>query len=141
MRDGGAGGRRALAADHLGAAAPDVVHDDRHVAARTVEMRLDHLQRECGRDTGIESVAALFQRGHPDRGRDPVGRGHDAESAFDFRPCRERVGIDVAHGIPGVRGGEAGALDHSQGGLPTGAGQRRPPISVIMPVPPPHWAG
>jgi len=96
MADGGARGRRPLAADHLGAAAPDIVHDDRHVAARPVQMRLDHLQREGGGNPGVKGVAALFQRGHPDGGGDPVGGGHDPESALDFGTGRERVGIDVA---------------------------------------------
>ena len=100
MRDGGARRRGALAADHLGAAALDVVHDDRHVAAGTVQMRLDHLQREGGGDAGVEGVAALFQNSHADRGGDPVGRGHDAEGALDFRPGGERIGIDFAHGNP-----------------------------------------
>ena len=97
MRDGGAGRRRALAADHFRLAAPHVMDDDRHVAARTVEMRLDHLERERGCDRGIEGVAAFFQCRHADRGRDPMRRGDDAEGAFDFRTGRERVGIDDAH--------------------------------------------
>ena len=102
VRDGGACRRRALAADHLGAAALGVVHDDRHVAAGTVQMRLHHLQREGGGDAGVEGVAAFFQHAHADRGGDPVGRGHDAEGAFDFRPGGERIGIDVAHGNPSL---------------------------------------
>ena len=61
MRDGRARRRRTLAADHLGAAALDVMHDDRNVAAGTVQMRLDHLQREGGGDAGVERIAALFQ--------------------------------------------------------------------------------
>ncbi len=97
MRDGGAGRRHALAADHFRLAAPHVVENDRHVAARPVEMRLDHLQRERGRDRGVEGVAAAFQNAHADRRRDPVGRGHDAERAFDLRPRGEGIGIDVGH--------------------------------------------
>ena len=100
MRDGGAGRRRALAADHLGAAALHVMDDDRHVAARAVQMRLDHLQREGGGDAGVEGVAAALQHRHADRGGDPVGRGDDAEGAVDLGPRGERIGIDVAHGNP-----------------------------------------
>jgi hypothetical protein len=96
MRNGRFCRRRALATDHLGAAAFGVMHDDRHIAAGTVQMRLDHLQREGGGDAGVERIAALFQRGHPDRGSDPVGRGDDPERAFDFRPCGEWIGIDLA---------------------------------------------
>ena len=98
MRDGRALRCRTLAANHLGAASFGVVHDDRHVAARAVQMRLDHLQGEGGGDAGIEGVAAFFENAHPDRGGDPVRRGDDAESAFDFRPRGERIGIDIAHG-------------------------------------------
>ena len=97
MRDGGGGRRRSLTADHLRLAAPHVVNNDRHVAARTVEMRLDHLQRERRRHRRIEGVAALLQRRHADGGRDPMRRSDDAEGAFDLGPRRERVGIDVGH--------------------------------------------
>jgi hypothetical protein len=99
MRDGRRGGRGALAADDLGFALLDVVDDDRNVAARPVEVRLQHLQREGGGDRGVEGVAAALQGSHPDAGRDPVRRGDDAERALDLRAGRERVGIDVAcHG-------------------------------------------
>ena len=97
MRDGGLGRRRTLAADHLGLAGAHVVEDDRHVAARTIEMRLDHLQREGGGDGGIEGIAAFLQRRHADRGGDPVGRGDHAEGPFDLGPGGERVGIDILH--------------------------------------------
>ena len=90
-------GAGALAADHLGPAAPRVVDDHRHVAARPVQMRLDHLQREGGRDAGVEGVAAALQHRHADRGRDPVRRGDDAEGAVDFRTGGEAARIDEAH--------------------------------------------
>ena len=44
VRDGRSLGRRPLPADHLDLALAHVVHDHRHVAARPVEMRFDHLQ-------------------------------------------------------------------------------------------------
>ena len=98
--------RRALAANHFGAAALNVVHDDGHVAARPVEVRLDHLQRESGCNRGIEGITALFQRRHTDRGGDPVGGGDDAERAFDLGPRGKGIGIDVAHkGTPPLHGG------------------------------------
>ena len=93
--DGGAGRRGALPADHLRLALAHVIENDRHVAARPVEMRLDHLQREGGGDRGVEGVAALFQRRHADGGGDPVRRGDDAEGAFDFGARGERIGIDL----------------------------------------------
>jgi hypothetical protein len=97
-------------------------------------MRLHHLQREGGRNTGVERVAAFFQDAHADRGGDPVRRGDDAESAFDFRAGGERIGIDVAHGNPmrcWYRG--ALALDHSSGWMPTAGMPRIAPIFVIIP--------
>ena len=104
MRDGGGGRRRALAADHLDLALAHVVDDDRNVAARAVEMRLDHLQREGGGDRGVEGIAALLQGRHADRGGDPMGRGDDAERAVDLGPRGERIGIDVFHlGLPAGR--------------------------------------
>src|SRR5262249_36999740 len=71
--------------------------NDRHVAAGPVEMRLDHLQREGGRDRGVEGVAALFQHRHTDGGADPVGRGDHPQRALDLPPRGERIGIDVFH--------------------------------------------
>ncbi|MHC2699167.1 hypothetical protein ACVMHZ_002300 [Bradyrhizobium liaoningense] len=108
MCDGGARGCRALTADHLGAAALHVVDDDGYVAAGTVQMRLDHLEREGGGNAGIESIPALFQDGHADGRRNPVRGGDDPERAFDLRPRRERIGIDIAahelhHLISGAR--------------------------------------
>ena len=100
VRDGGAGRRRALAADDLRLAALHVIEDDRHVAARAVQVRLDHLQREGGGAGGVERVAALLQRRHADGGGDPVRRGDDAERALDLGPRGEGIGIDVAcHGV------------------------------------------
>src|ERR1700682_606289 len=97
MRDGGAGRRHALPADHFRLAALDVMDDDRHVAARAVEMRLDDLQRESGGDAGVEGIAASFQNPHADGGGDPMGRGHHAECAFDLRPRGEGARIDIGH--------------------------------------------
>ena len=91
IRDRRGGRRHALAADHFRSCRAAIVDDDRHVAAGAVEMRLDHLQRERGRHRGIEGIAAPFQHPHADGGRDPMRRGHDAESAFDLRPRGEGV--------------------------------------------------
>ena len=76
------------------------MHDNRNVAAGTVQMRFHHLKREGGCDAGVERIAAFFQGGHPDRRGDPVRGSYDPERAFDFRPGGERIGINVAHGNP-----------------------------------------
>ena len=99
VRNGGACGRGTLAADHFGAPALDVVHDDRHVAARAVQMRFHHLQGEGGGDGGVECVAAFFQDAHADRGGDPVRGGNHPEHALDLGAGGEGIGIDVAHGL------------------------------------------
>jgi hypothetical protein len=97
VRHGGAGGRRALAANHLDLALTCIVHDHGDVAARAIEMRLGHLQREGGRHRGIERIAAALQRAHADRSRDPVGRGDRPERTVDLRPRGEGIWIDVFH--------------------------------------------
>ena len=98
--------RRALAANHLGAAALDIVDDDRHVAAGPVQMRLDHLKRERSGTSGIEGIAAALQDAHADRRGDPVCGRHHAESALDLRTRGEPVWIDEIHEASG-----AGAKD------------------------------
>ena len=81
--------RHALAAERSGALLLLAPEQDRHFAARAVEMRLHHLQRERGGDGGVEGVAAAFE--HPHRGRrcEPVGRGGHAERAADLRTGSE----------------------------------------------------
>jgi hypothetical protein len=101
MGDGGARGRGPLAADHLGSAALHVVDDERHVAARTVEMRFDDLKRKRGRHRGIEGIPAPLQNAHSDRAGDPVGRGDNPERAVDLRAGCEAVGVDETHGTWG----------------------------------------
>ncbi len=130
MRDGGAGRHRALPADHLGLAAPHVVEDHRHVAARAVEVRLDHLQRERGRAGRIEGVAAALQDAHADGGRDPMGRGDDAEGAFDLGARGERIGIDEIHRCSGAWGADLADLTTVRaGGQPPSARTRPPAIT------------
>ena len=97
MRDGCGLWRRPLAANDLGPIAPDVIEDDRHVAAGSIEMWLDHLQRECSRNSCIEGVATFFQRRHADRRRDPMGGGDNAERSFDLGPCCEGIGINLGN--------------------------------------------
>jgi hypothetical protein len=63
------------------AAAGGVVADHRHLAARPVQVGLDHLEHEAGGDGGVERVAAVLQHGHPGPGGQPVRRGHHAEGA------------------------------------------------------------
>ena len=75
---------RPLSADHFRAPAPDVVEDHRNVAARAIEMGLDNLQREGRCHSGVECIAAFFQRCHSDGRRDPVRRRDDAESPVDL---------------------------------------------------------
>ena len=97
MGNGGAGRHRALAADHFGLAAADIVQDQRGVTPGSAEMRLDDLKRESGGDGGVEGVAAAFENAHADGGGDPVRRGDDAERADDLGPRGEGIGIDEFH--------------------------------------------
>ena len=63
--------------------------DQREIAARAVEVRLDDLERQPGRDRGVERVPAALEHGHPGRRRQPVRRGHHAEGAGELRTGRE----------------------------------------------------
>ena len=81
-----------LPADHHRRGRVMGLHDDRHLAARPDQMRLDDLQHEPRRGRRIERVAAALQDRHRDRARDPV-RGRDrSEGAADFR-----TGGEVLH--------------------------------------------
>ncbi len=99
MRDGGPCRRGTLAANHLRMPLAHIEQDHWHVAARSIEVGLDDLERERGRAGGVEGVAAFFQHRHAHRRCDPMGRRHDPERALDFGPRGEGIGIDVAHGI------------------------------------------
>ena len=64
--------------DRLAAGLPE---QGRQVAARTVQVWLDDLQSEAGRDRGVERIPALLEQGHSRRRREPVGRGDHPEGA------------------------------------------------------------
>src|ERR1044071_1713834 len=81
--------RDALAADHVAAAVLGAVDEDRRLAERAVQMRLDYLQREPGCDGCIEGVAAALENAHRDRGGEPMRGGHDPEGAADLGAGRE----------------------------------------------------
>ncbi len=102
VRDGGSCGGRTLAADDLGLTFALIEDHHGDVAARAAQMRLDDLQCECGRDAGIEGVAAFLEDAHRNGRRDPVGRGDDAERAVDLGARGEGAGVDVGH-LGGLR--------------------------------------
>ena len=83
-------GSNPLSAKHPGPTGARIVKYDRHLTATTVQMRLNHLQREADGYRGIEGIAALLEDTHASSGPEPMRRRHDAEGADDFRPCRKR---------------------------------------------------
>jgi hypothetical protein len=98
--------RDALTADHLDGIGSGAVQDDRQVAARAVQMRFHHLEREAGRDGGVERIAAAFQDGHAGRRGQPVRRCHHSERAENLGAGGE-AGHDRAPPLavtPAVRG-------------------------------------
>ena len=105
LRRGG-GGRGPLPAQHEGLAAAGVVGDDRDLAARAVQVRLDDLEHEPGGDRRVERVPAVLQHRHPGRRGEPVRRGDHAERAREFRPGGEsgNVGHDPILSFRTVRG-------------------------------------
>ena len=117
--DGGGGRRGALPADHERLAAPGVVPDDRHLAARPVQVRLDHLEHEPGGDGRVERVAAALEDGHPGRRGQPVGGRDHPERPRELRPGREFR--NLCHGaiqphFPGPGYGAAGHGDPKRAG-------------------------
>src|SRR5205823_14533164 len=79
----------ALAADHVTAPVFRAVDQDRGLAERAVQMRLDDLQREPNGDRRIEGVAAALEYAHPDGGSEPMGRRDNPEGAADLGARRE----------------------------------------------------
>ena len=69
----------------------------RNVAAGTIQMRLDDLQREAGGNSSVEGVAAAFQHGHacsrsePVRGRDHPERSPQLRSRRELHPPPRRL--------------------------------------------------
>ena len=73
--EGGTGGRRPLAAEHLhGSIGPRSKHDG-HVAGGAVVVGLDHVQYEGRRHRRVEGVAASLEHRHSRAGGQPVGTG------------------------------------------------------------------
>src|SRR5262249_10382255 len=90
--------RGPLSPDHFRAGTPCVMKYHRDIPTRPIQMWLDNLKREGCRHSGIEGVAAFFQRGHADSRCDPMGRCYDPEGAVDLGPGREWIWIYFRHG-------------------------------------------
>ena len=90
--DRGGGGSDALAAERDRLAAGDRPEQRRHLAAGSVQVRLDDLERESGRDRRVERVAAALEHGHPGGRAEPVRRGDHPERAAQLGPRREARG-------------------------------------------------
>ena len=90
---------RSLGAEHhwLAAGRPQ---DRRQVATRPVQVRLDDLEGEAGRDGGIEGIAALLEHRHAGRRREPVRRRDHAEPAAELRASRDRHASGTSHTAP-----------------------------------------
>jgi hypothetical protein len=85
------GGRDALGAKHERLPSFRAPEDDRQVAARPVQVRLDDLQREARRGRGVERVAAALEHRHSRSGCEPMRRGDHAEASAELRTRREAV--------------------------------------------------
>ena len=84
---------RPLGAERLQLAGLLAVEQGRKVAARAVQVRLDHLQGETAGDRGVEGVAAPLQGPHSGRRPEPMGGSNNSECAADFR-ARRKHGAD-----------------------------------------------
>ena len=78
--------RRAGGVEHHGAARPGIEHVIERVAAEPRHHRLDHRERERGRDRRIDRVAAGAQRQEPGLRRQRVVRRDGAAPPDDQRP-------------------------------------------------------
>src|SRR5262249_61869513 len=81
--------QHALAADRLRPTALGAPDQDRHVAARSVQVRLHDLEHETRGDRRVEGVAAALEDAHAGGGSQPMRRGNRAEGAAKLRPCGE----------------------------------------------------
>ena len=79
---------------------------DGQVAAGPVQVRLDDLEREPGRDRGVEGVPAALEHRHAGGRREPVRRGDHPEGAAQLGARREGHGPPLPP-APGL--GERGA--------------------------------
>ncbi len=86
----------------------------RHVAARTVEVRLDHVQHECAGDGGVEGVAAALEHGLRGSGCQPVRRCGHAERALQRGTGGERARRSVGHGPTLAEVGPEVGVDRSE---------------------------
>ena len=68
---GVAAAERFLPAEHEGLAAAGVMGDDRDLPAEAVQVRLDHLKHEPGRDGRVERVTAVLEDRQPGRRGEP----------------------------------------------------------------------
>ena len=93
---GGRGRCDTLPAHHLHGRAGGL-EDDRDLARRAVEVRLDDLQGEAGRGGRVEGVAAALEHGLPDRGGQPVRAGHHAEGSGELGTGRGQAGRQGTH--------------------------------------------
>ena len=83
------GRRRPLPAHDDHVVARGGVKNDREVAARPVQVRLDDLQHEPSGRRGVERVAACFEQPHACRGCQPVRGGDHPERAVELGSCGE----------------------------------------------------
>ena len=84
FREGRSGRIGALAADHRRRSDIVALENDRHLAARPDEVRLDDLQHEARSSCRVEGIAAALEHGHRDSARNPMGGCDRTESAAYF---------------------------------------------------------
>ena len=115
-------GRRAPSPGRRGRAARSaraLQKNDGQIAARPVQVRLDDLEREAGRDRGVERVAAALEHGHAGRRREPVGRRDHPEGAAQLRAGGEGHRLaplrPARPATPARRGASAAAADEVAG--------------------------
>ncbi len=136
--DRGGAGRDALAAERDRLAPVDREEERGHLAARPVQVRLDDLQRQAGRDRRVERVAAALEHRHPGRRREPVRRRDHAERAAQLGPGREahwkirQVVVPCASSLPFASVSFPSAVAIREPWWMTIPSQRIRPVSAVI---------
>ncbi len=132
-------GRRsdALTTQHQRFAAIGRPEDRRNLAAGPVQVRLDDLEAEPGRDGCVEGVAAALEDRHPRLGCKPVRRCDHPEGAAQLRASSESQGRTTKYALNGSCSSRCTSTEVN----PASASSSRAFCSPhIAPSPSPPWA-
>ena len=131
------GGRDTLPAERQRLSPVGRPEDRRDLASRPVQVRLDDLQHEPGRDRRVERVAPALEHRHPGLRGEPVGRRDHPEGAAQLGARGEAQGRTTKYALNGSCSSRCTSTDEK----PASARSCRAFCSPhIAPSPSPPWA-